>query len=144
MSGSGEIVLATRFISKVLKSLKETAEAKDEYRKAIEFLSSLEQTLQNLTLAGKVLPDNPASQEIVAQTKRIVDVLKPLYHDLTQSESSLGPSASSNATTRLKSKLKWTFQQSKKMEEFEDTVSLPLATINANIGMQIMYVLQGC
>ena len=53
-------------------------------------------------------------------------------------EPSLGTAASGNAGARLKSKLKWSFQQSKKVETLEDTISVPLATINANIGMQIL------
>jgi hypothetical protein len=135
---AGDVVLAAKFIAKVVQALKETGGARDEYRRAIEFLSGLEQTLQNLASAGRVLPRNAATQEILLQTKRIVDVLGPLHGQLKESEPSLGTAASGDAAARLKSKLKWTFQQSKKVERLEDTISVPLATINANIGMQIL------
>jgi hypothetical protein len=132
---AGDVVLAAKFIAKVVQALKETGGARDEYQRAIEFLSGLEQTLLNLAAAGRVLPQNAATREILLQTNRILDVLGPIYGQLKESEPSLGAAASGDVAAKLRSKLKWAFQQSKKVERLEDTISVPLATINANIGM---------
>ena len=136
---AGDVVLAAKFIAKVVKALKETGGAGDEYQQAIEFLSGLEQTLQNLVSAGSLLPQSTATLEILKQTKRIVDVLGPLHGQLEKSEATLGTAASGAPAARLKSKLKWAFHQSKKVEKLEDAIAVPLATINANIGLQILY-----
>ena len=145
MSGFGwsisDIVLAAEFISKVVEALKEPGGAADDYRQAVEFLSSLEQTLHNIASAGSVLPQNAATQEILLQTKRIIDLLKPLYNNLKKSEDSLGVSASKSkkdTAKRLKSKLKWTFRQSNKVKQLQDAISVPLATINTSVGVEIL------
>ena len=137
---AGDVVLAAKFIAKVVKALKKTGGAGDEYQQAIEFLSGLEQTLQNLASAGNLLPQNAATLEILTQTKRIVDLLGPLHGQLKKAEATLGTAASGDPATRLKSKLKWAFQQSKQVEKLEDAIAVPLATINANIGLQILCV----
>jgi hypothetical protein len=137
----GDLVLACQFIAKFTKALKDTGGAGDDYRQEIEFLSGLEETLQNLASANRVLPQSPATQQILQQTQRIINVLGPLLSNLRRSEVSLGASSTSGRAAKLKFKLKWTFQQSKQvelLEQLEDTISVPLATINANIGMQIL------
>lgn len=98
----------------------QSAELTNDYRQALDFLPGLEQTLKNLALAGKALPKTAATKEMLMQVQGIIDVSRPLYADLR------------------KSKLKWTSEQSKKVEQLGDAVAVPLATINANIGMEIL------
>lgn len=136
----GDIVLAGKFIAKVVKALKETGGARGDYQQSIEFLLGLENTLQNLVTVGSVLPPDAAARIALQQTEHIANVLIPLLKDVKKFESSIGESASQGPGRKIGSKLKWSLHQAKKVEKLEDKIAVPLATINTNLGVQIVYV----
>jgi hypothetical protein len=135
---AGDVVLAGKLIAKITKALKETGGARDDYQESIQFLSGLETTLKNLVAAGSVLPQTAAAQETIQQTEKIVNALAPLLRDCRRFESSLGAGTSRSGASQTASRLRWSFRQARAVANLEERISVPLATVNANIGMQIL------
>ena len=134
----GDVVLAGKLIAKITKALKETGGARDDYQESVQFLSGLETTLRNLAAAGSVLPQTTAARETIQQTEKIISALAPLLRDCRSFESSLGASTSQSRASQTAPRLRWSFRQARAVANLEEKISVPLATVNANIGMQIL------
>ena len=139
---TGDIVLAGKLIARVSKSLKESGGARDDYQQSIQFLSTLETTLTNIAAAGNVVPQTAAAAETVRQTETIVAALAPLLKDARQFETSLGAGSSRSRLSQTSARLKWSFRQAPAVTALQEKVSVPLASVNATISMQILYVNQ--
>ncbi|KIW29895.1 uncharacterized protein PV07_05681 [Cladophialophora immunda] len=116
--------------------------ARNDCQPSIHFLTGLETTLTNLVAAGDTLPQNPATREILQQTKNIVKALPLLLEDVRTFEGSLGANARGSRAGQAGSRSRCSFPPGRAGETPENRNSVPLLPMGANIGLQILKLIQ--
>jgi hypothetical protein len=137
---ASDLVVAAQFVVKVAVALREAGGAASEYQESVDFLCAVELTLQNICKV-RSLPRCDIHAAIVhEQAQSIGSALKIFIDDIDGFDKSLGTKRKRGFHHGALRKVQWAIFVSKRVTKLREKISLPIATINTNLGLITLYV----
>jgi hypothetical protein len=137
---ASDLVVAAQFVVKVAVALREVGGAASDYQESVDFLCAVELTLQNICKV-RSLPRCDVHAAIVhEQAQSIGSALKIFIDDIEGFDKSLGAKRKRGFNHGALRKVQWATLVSKRVTKLREKISLPIATINTNLGLITLYV----
>lgn len=137
---ASDLVVAAQFVVKVAVALRETGGAASDYQESIDFLCAVELTLQNICKVRSLPRCNVHATIVHEQAQSIGGALKIFIDDIEGFDTSLGTKRKRGFHHGALRKVQWATFVSKKVTKLREKISLPIATINTNLGLITLYV----
>jgi hypothetical protein len=138
---ASDLIVAAQFVVKVAVALREAGGAASDYQESVEFLSAVELTLQNICKI-RSLPRCEAHTALVhEQAQSIGNALKVFIDDIEKFDKALGSARQRGFRHGVLKKIQWATYVSKTVTKLREKISLPIATINTNLGLITLFVI---
>ena len=139
----GDLVLSGRLLVKIGKALKESGGAREDYQQSARYLLGLGSTLRTLAAFEGFSASHGSAETIKEPSRVLAQHLDGFISSIKTFQDSLGPSGPSKQRSfgirhSVGKKLRWAMFTSKKVQELQARLALPLASINVNLGIQTM------
>ncbi|MCJ1395014.1 hypothetical protein MMC18_007895, partial [Xylographa bjoerkii] len=137
----GDLALAVKFVVQTGQALKETGGAAADYQDSVDSLHGIAYTLKNLEQIGHLYHMDTSAEALTTEVRRLQTSLVDFIDSIQKYEEKLGVNRKKGIRHGLVKKIQWATFVAKKVKELQSKTAVPMSSINANLNMQVMYML---
>lgn len=136
---AGDIISAISLLFKIGNALRSAGGASSEYQDAVEFLRTLQSTLELLKDLTPAQIEASKADHLRRYCDQIRSPLQRFLSDVVRNlDASLGKSCQHNFIVRAPREVQWALYTANKLKRFQERITVPVAAVNMLLGLQTM------